>query len=45
MSKVFATQLGLTKADLHQGLGIIVKYPLVMIKVDDKIRRLVQASA
>ena len=27
-----------TEADVHQEFGIIVEYPVVMIKIDDKIR-------
>ena len=29
--------LGLTKPDIRQELGIIIKYPVVVIKIDDKI--------
>ena len=34
--------LELTKADIHQEFGIVIEYPVVAIKVDDKICCLAQ---
>jgi len=34
-----------TKADVNQGFGVVVEYPVIMIKIDDKIRCLGQHSA
>ena len=40
LARGLARLLELTKADIRQGFGIVVKYPLVVIKIDDKICRL-----
>lgn len=37
--------LGLTKANVDQESGTIVEYPVVVIKIDDKICCLAQPSA
>ena len=38
-------RLGLTKTSLYQEFRVVIKYPVVVIKIDDKIRSLDQPLA